>query len=173
MDLTWVRYDDLRSAVRNGTPFFIKGACELPRIDWNDLISNLNLCSEINDPVKYLRGSFVMHKTLTTKLDGIARPIRGELRAVYPRHTEYTSHVYSSFIVGGETFGRHKDTADVFFLGILGTTEFEIWDKNNYSLRYIIEVGDVVYIPAGLYHNTTALTPRSGISFGIERGLKF
>jgi ribosomal protein L16 Arg81 hydroxylase len=173
MNLSWIRYSDLRSAVSNGTPFFIKEAIEEINVTWDDIVSNVNLCNDVNDPIKYLKGTFITHKVLNKKLDQIARPIRAELREVYPGSHGYTSHVYSSMTINAETFGRHKDTADVFFLGIKGTTQFEIWDRNNNVSSYIIEVGDVVFVPRGLYHNTTALTPRSGISFGIERGTIF
>lgn len=170
MNLAWIRYNDLRSAVSNGTPFFIKEAVEGIDITWDDIVSNVNLCSEVNDQIKYLKGTFITHKVLNKKLDQIARPIRAELREVYPGSTNYTSHVYSSMTVNAETFGRHRDTADVFFLGIKGSTQFEIWDINNNVSSYTIQVGDMVFVPRGLFHNTTALTPRSGISFGIERG---
>lgn len=173
MDLSWIRDEDLRSAVKSGTPFFIKGAVQDLNVTWDDIIANANLCDEISDPIIFMKGTFILHKTLSIKLDGIARPIRNELRTVYPGYTEYTSHIYSSIVPNAETFGRHKDRADVFFLGLKGITMFEVWGKNDVVFEYKIEPGDVIFVPWGMYHNTQALTPRSGISFGIERGYKF
>lgn len=172
MNLTWIRYDDLRSAVSSGTPFFIKEAIEGINVTWDDIINNVNLCNEVNDHVKYLKGTFITHKVLQKNLDRIARPIRNELREVYSGSLGYTSHIYSSMTSNAETFGRHKDTADVFFLGIKGVTVFEVWDKNDNVSHYTVNIGDVLFIPRGLFHNATAATPRSGISFGIERGLR-
>ena len=173
MDLSWIRYDDLRSAVKNGTPFFIKRAIPDIQVSWDDIISNANLCNDINDPIIYMQGTFIMHKTINVALDALARPIRNELRSVYPGYNEYTSHIYSSIVANAETFGRHKDKADVFFLGLKGITMFEVWDKNDVVSSYKVETGDVIFVPWGAYHNTQAASPRSGISFGIERGYKF
>jgi len=170
MSLSWVSNSDLRSAVNSGTPFFIKNAIPGIAITWEDIIKNVNYCSESSSKVTFMKGTFITNKVLSKRLEDIAQPFRAAIRETYPGSSNYTSHVYTSIVSDAETFGRHKDTADVFFLGILGKTSFDIWNKQDKVVHYIVEVGDVIYIPCGLYHNPTAMTPRSGISFGIERG---
>ena len=52
---------------------------------------------------------------------------------------------------------------DVYFWQIQGSTKWE-FD----SLSYILNPGDLIYVPRGVYHSVFPLTPRVGISFGAE-----
>ena len=70
-----------------------------------------------------------------------------------------TAHLYFNVTTKAETFGRHKDTMDVYYWQCQGVTQWIVEDKN-----VILNPGDLIYIPSGMYHSVTPLSPRLGIS---------
>ena len=69
------------------------------------------------------------------------------------------AHLYFNITTVGENFGNHKDNEDVYFWQCQGISKWIIEDK-----EYILEPGDLIIVPAGVYHNVKALTPRAGVS---------
>jgi ribosomal protein L16 Arg81 hydroxylase len=61
-----------------------------------------------------------------------------------------------------ETFGRHKDSMDVYFWQIQGSTR---WEFDN--INYVLAPGDLIYVPKETYHNVVPLGPRAGISMSL------
>lgn len=76
------------------------------------------------------------------------------------------AHCYINLMSKSGENGNHKDSADVLFWQICGSTNWKIdnVDRSSYTLC----PGDAVYVPAGMYHSVTSLTPRAGISFGLD-----
>lgn len=73
--------------------------------------------------------------------------------------------LYFSFIPGTETHGIHRDVTDVYHWQQQGVTKWTVYDttgKHTYNLM----PGDIIYVPAGMYHDTTPLTARAGLTFG-------
>ena len=48
---------------------------------------------------------------------------------------------------------------DVYYWKCQGVTQWIVEDKN-----VILNPGDLIYIPSGMYHSVTPLSPRLGIS---------
>ena len=69
-----------------------------------------------------------------------------------------TAHLYFNISTKAETFGKHKDTMDVYYWQCQGVTHWIVEDKN-----VILNPGDLIYIPTGMYHSVTPLSPRLGI----------
>ena len=76
--------------------------------------------------------------------------------------------IYMSFTPKAKSHGVHRDTADVFHWQQRGQTTFTVWDDKEYT--YVLNPGDCIFIPAGMYHDTLPLTPRAGISYAFFPG---
>ena len=97
----------------------------------------------------------------------IAHPIREEIKS-FKEGTAYTTHLYCNMGNGLETLGRHHDQVDVFFIPLIGELVMKVWNKDSEEYKYNMTPGDVLYIPAGLDHESVASVPRASLSFGIE-----
>jgi len=119
---------------------------------WDEVIENLNLSIFYNKLIKSNNtGFFVSH-------DAYMIPKVKELMNVFKLTS---AHLYINFIFNGETFGKHVDTMDVKFWQIIGKTKWIIDNK-----EYILERGDLISVPKGIYHEVISMEPRAGISFG-------
>ena len=78
-----------------------------------------------------------------------------------------TAHIYLSIFSNSKTFGRHKDVSDVFYIQGVGKTSWLVED-NDVAYNYVLEEGDMLYIPKQMFHTPLPLTPRYGISIGFD-----
>lgn len=166
--LNWINSNDLQGAAQCGAHLFSSEVFTPFEIEWSDILDNIDKCRRIrgNDTSKILSGSIIVHRTLNKTIDSIARKVREVLRErVVNKST--TTHVYTSFYSGAETFGPHQDTAHVLFFNLIGMVQFEVNDSSG-SHKYVMKPGDVIFVPAGLMHDTYPLTPRASLSFGAE-----
>jgi hypothetical protein len=62
------------------------------------------------------------------------------------------------------TTGKHSDPVNVAYLNCVGSVQWDTYDGNN-IVSYILDVGDVIFIPAGIEHEVISVTPRAAISF--------
>lgn len=77
---------------------------------------------------------------------------------------------FSDIDAGATT--KHHDDGDVFNLQCIGKVKWEIWDETEYSDREPDQVlyqepGDMIFVPASLFHRVTSLTPRASLLFGF------
>ena len=71
-----------------------------------------------------------------------------------------TAHLYVNITTDVGTFGIHKDDVDVNYWQVQGTTKWIIEKKD----EYILEPGDLIYVPAGVNHSVVPFGPRVGVS---------
>tara|TARA_R100001510_G_scaffold41888_1_gene38244 strand:+ start:216 stop:629 length:414 start_codon:yes stop_codon:yes gene_type:complete len=120
---------------------------------WESLLDNLNYSMyEGNSPhgIKHNPlGFFVTHEA-----DKIS-----EVKEVLEKLDLNYAHLYLNLLINEETFGRHNDEVDVYFWQVQGISKW-IFDKEN----YILEKGDLIIVPKGIYHDVKPLSPRAGIS---------
>ena len=74
------------------------------------------------------------------------------------------AHLYFNITTKAKTFGKHKDTMDVYFWQCQGVTKWIIEDKE----EVILNPGDLIFIPKGVYHTVIPLSPRLGVSMSNE-----
>lgn len=74
------------------------------------------------------------------------------------------AHLYISASANSDTFGRHCDAMDVYIVQGYGETEYIIEEELNHT--YVLSKGDMLYIPAGIYHTPKPLCQRFVISIG-------
>ena len=74
--------------------------------------------------------------------------------------------IYFSFFPLVESHGNHCDDTDLFHWQQVGQTEWKI-TENNQTYTYVLNPGDCIFVPEGVYHDVCPLTPRIGLSFGF------
>jgi mannose-6-phosphate isomerase-like protein (cupin superfamily) len=151
---------ELSIAVENLTPLFKKGVVQElidNPVTWDQIINSAGSKNRL------LQAGMVQQDPI---VPGCITLLRSYLLQNFtPRTNDATIHVYCSFCEGAETYGTHKDTANVWFVGAIGKTKFEILEE-----EYIIEPGDILFIPRSVYHTPIPLEARAGFSIGLEHG---
>ena len=130
---------------------------------WAAVIANLDMCIQTKQyrdlgrggyvALDVLHGSYTQANTLTQELG-----------------SKVTLHTYISLSVSSKTSGKHKDIEDVHCLQGLGQTQFKVWESEQ-EFTYVLNPGDMLYIPSGLTHEAVPLTPRVLLSYGDEAAL--
>lgn len=69
------------------------------------------------------------------------------------------AHVYFSLVTGTIGYGKHHDITDVWFWQCQGTSK---WVVDGFT--YMMNPGDLLFIPSGLDHCVESITPRAGVS---------
>ena len=133
---------------------------------WDNIIDNMDRCVVHNTLIKTTDGfGIVLHETLTNELAYINHIVRDMNE--YFTDSKCDAHYYISFTSISKTFGKHKDSVDVWFFNAIGETQFTVYDKQ--VVTYNLVPGDMLYIPSGMFHETKPITPRVGISFGEKK----
>lgn len=157
----------LKDALANKRHFFVKNFISINDLpSWQDVLNDLSLNFTDNSPTSPINvqedlGFVTYRGGRVAKVERIRREI-AKLNPQLP----CTAHLYISLMSFSKTFGRHKDTADVFYIQALGKTHWAIDFEG--MQEYDLEEGDMVFIPAGVFHASTPLTPRVGLSIGFD-----
>ena len=135
-----------------------------PLPTWADVIENLNTSIKNKWMVTYLQHyGFVTHNAeIIPYVDELLKYI-----STLDSNVPSSAHCYFSLTDLSHTFGRHNDSSDVFFWQFIGQTEWTVESKNG-TVIHILEPNDLLFVPRGMWHNTKPLTPRAGISFGLD-----
>ena len=129
---------------------------------WHDIIDNINVM--VNE-----------YEHLVIPMDDVGLKLHGNYSESCKKLIDFSQylekkfdkecslHHYISFSTKSKSLGLHSDPCDVFFLQGIGKTEFMVAGD-----ICVLEPGDLLYIPPHTEHNTKPLTPRVGLSYGIE-----
>ena len=130
-------------------PYF-KREYNLNVVDWTVAFLNYDKSVHLNKEIKFnYPGFFVSHEGHDIE----------KVKDVLKNLECNTAHLYFNETTKAETYGKHKDTMDVYYWQCQGVTQWIVEDKN-----VILNPGDLIYIPSGMYHSVTPLSPRLGIS---------
>ena len=120
-------------------------------LSWDEIINELWKAVDENQHVKQnLPAFFVTHEAHKMKK---VKSILKKLKLKY-------AHLYISLTKNSESFGRHCDEDDVYFLLQQGKTQWNFDDGTS----IILNPGDLIYVPKKIYHEVISLTPRAGLS---------
>jgi hypothetical protein len=149
---------------RDKTHFFFDGV--MPKLfDWENVVDEIDRSIKVKSKIRVLPNfGMILHEAENIKGVDFLLKEYSKLDSSIPS----SAHCYISFSEKSDTFGRHKDTSDVLFWQALGSTKWIVEDDKIYE--YKLCPGDVIYIPSGLYHTVIPLTPRVGISLGLDYG---
>lgn len=95
-----------------------------------------------------------------------------ELENIFPG-SSVDAHIYFDLNnTKNSGFGIHKDESHNLIIQMEGSSEFSVWSQNQNTkddadFRFILDRGDSVFIPRGIYHKAESLTPRISVSFPI------
>lgn len=143
---------------------FIKHYWKQALPSWDDVIDDLDYNVQHNKPVKFLdRFGFVTH--FGERIKKVSNVV-DHIHSLRPKEVKPSAHLYISMLTTSGTFGRHNDTSDVFYIQGLGSSRFDVEEGTDQS--YVLEPGDLLYIPASIYHTPQPLSPRVGISIGFD-----
>lgn len=65
------------------------------------------------------------------------------------------------------TTSQHSDPVDVFYLQGVGRVIWKINNEDNIE-EYVLNPGDVIFVPATVVHEIVSLSPRAAISFKFK-----
>ena len=190
----WYLEQTVKDAVENATPLIIRGAIPEERLfGWGTAVRLIDdhetkYCDELDHNKYCSKGGFVVHKLDSCPYMQYWAALNHEIFKAYGGRA-HSVHMYGSLTKNAETFGIHRDTADVFYVGIIGRLFWEAYrdeDVKEYApdestgivqrasrvndpfFKEEVYPGDIVYMPRGMWHNTIPLKNRVGISMGRE-----
>ena len=105
-------------------------------------------------PIEDLPPTFVLHNNFLPNTIQIAYDEVRECDEINEMH------IYTSLGKGSPTFGNHKDDDDVLLVQSVGKMVYNIEGK-----LFMLNPGDGLIIPAGVYHNPIVVEPRITLSF--------
>ena len=124
-------------------------------VSWKEVFENFNWSVNNKDDIKFNDfGFFVSHKAdLMKKVKTVLKDLKCN-----------SAHLYFNIITKARTFGPHRDTMDVWFWQCQGKTKWVIENKK----EYILNPGDLIFVPKNIQHEVVPLSPRAGISMAKE-----
>lgn len=157
---------------RNHEDYFHFGKIDIETPSWEQILEEfdreykIHLYQNDNSIFKYQnRLGFILHK-----FDSI-NSINNFLKAISISHHRlnqtYTALAYISLSSESVTYGRHHDVMDVWCWQMTGYTLWKVEGRKR-NFEKVLEPGELIYIPRGMWHDTKPMTPRAGLSFGSE-----
>lgn len=138
---------------------FTKGTLHwLP--SWEAIIQNLDMCIQSGSVRDKGQGGYVV-------LDVLHESYKQANTLARELGDNVILHTYISLSTSSRTSGKHKDLEDVYCLQAQGKTQFKVWEEDT-EHTYILEAGDMLYIPSEITHEAVPLTPRVLLSYGEE-----
>jgi hypothetical protein len=151
---------------------------------WNNFINAISDAYDINDPNNKIEGSKEVFgkinfwQKLTMTLDNIDEKnfpgIQDKVNKLTQLHnnlkapTKCTGYFGAVSLTNKEpTTGKHSDPIDVIYCQFVGLVTWTISDEDK-SESFVLNPGDIIYVPKSVMHEVTSLTPRAAISFMFE-----
>lgn len=103
-----------------------------------------------------------------------------DLRQYCPEENRVTSIAFMGLTADSESFDIHCDRMDVYYVQVIGQVTWTFWDirdgieivakpKDGTIIEQrVLNPGDAVWVPRGVFHHVTVTEPRVGVSYGIE-----
>lgn len=177
--------EQILHAVKTNTGTVLRGAISTEMLPgWEEFLNNVSANAKDDDPMFYNQA----FKNAGKKMIGILQ-FWGEFNLVAPKtsnHYKYKDYYVKkiSEIYQGEltdlnavvsvadwdkSSTRHRDNADVLNLQCLGKTRWltsETYESE--PTEFILEPGDIMFVPKELWHEVSAIGPRANLIFGFE-----
>lgn len=76
------------------------------------------------------------------------------------------AHIYVNLVANDRDFGRHADGMDVWVWQCIGVSHWFVEERGENDVdKYILEPGDMIYVPRGIPHIAIPQTPRASVTF--------
>ena len=116
-------------------------------------------------------GEITLGKNSTLLVSGInlhSRPADALLRRFDFVPQARLDDVMVSYATRGGGVGPHVDSYDVFLLQGPGRRRWRVWLSDKKIRQYVVEPGDLLYLPPGMKHDGVALEPCYTYSIGFR-----
>ncbi len=149
-------------------PFYKKCFCPLT-VSWDEALNHIDILEKdggIHDKsIRILKShGFISHKGERLKsVKNLLNQLKDKISS-----TDYpiaTAHLYGGITSTSLTTQKHHDYCHVWYWQCKGITKWIL----NETEEYILEEGDILYVPPEVTHEVIPLSPRLGISFGAEK----
>lgn len=77
---------------------------------------------------------------------------------------ESSAHLYISLSKDADTFGKHRDEMDVYYVHAYGDVSFTVYEEGEHT--YKLTAGDMLFLPKHIDHAPSVFSERCGISIG-------
>lgn len=156
-----IKNKDFLSA-RKGNKHFVFRNTNLSRPSWNDILNELSRTVSSKERYRELD----KFSLILLKAENIphVQPLMSSISSL--SNLQCSAHCYINFVTHCKTFGRHNDDSDVFFWQVQGSTKWVVEEQQDFV--YILNENDLIYIPRKIVHTVFPLTPRVGISIGLD-----
>lgn len=164
---------------RNNEDYFYFGKIPVPVLKWEEILMEFNreYILQLNIPNEKIVASledygFCLHKpNYIPSVRNFLKEICNSHSPNYTKTQVYSAHMFLSFTSISKTYGKHKDTQDVWCWQLAGETLWQVEGKTN-NFEKIMRPGDLIYVPRRMWHDTKPITPRATLSFGSEDHMK-
>lgn len=158
---------------RNHEDYFHFGKIKVPLPPWEEILHEfdreyqIHLSTDHKDIFKTQdRYGFVLHEAQAIPI------VNHFLMAISRQHLirknqTFTALAYISLSSQSATYGRHNDVMDVWCWQMTGHTLWQVEGRKQ-NFEKVLEPGELIYVPRGMWHNTKPMSPRAGLSFGSE-----
>jgi hypothetical protein len=157
---------------RNNEDYFHFGKVDVPTPNWETILNEfdseykIHLYTQNKDIFKYQdKLGFVCHKF--DNIDIVKIFLEKIAKNHHRKNQTFTALSYISLSSESTTYGRHNDVMDVWCWQMTGYTLWKVEGKKR-NFEKVLEPGELIYVPRGMWHDTKPITPRAGLSFGSE-----
>lgn len=151
---------------------------------WDNFINCINDAYDLNDSnnrveeSKEVIGKVNFWQKLTMTLDNIDSKnfpgIENKLEKLKKLHfdlkgsSKCTGYFGAVSLTDKEpTTGKHSDPIDVIYCQFVGSVTWTVFDENKSNV-FILNPGDIIYVPRSVVHEVKSSNPRAAISFMFE-----
>jgi len=107
---------------------------------------------------------------INEKINNISKQLENTLNLPTDAHIYFSLKEKETDLTG---FGKHKDTQHSIIVCVEGEFNIQIFENDIVTINKDMQFGDIVFIPAGFYHQVTPKTKRLSISFAMSPLLDF
>lgn len=158
---------------REHEDYYHFGYVDVPRPSWEEILLELDREYQIHLSTDY-KDIFKVQERLGYVLHEVqAIPIVNDFLSAISKHhsvrtnQHFTALAYISLSSESATYGRHNDVMDVWCWQMTGYTLWKVEGRRR-DFEKVLEPGELIYVPRGMWHDTKPMTPRAGLSFGSE-----
>lgn len=157
---------------------FVKGAFMNTPV-WQEFVTFINWAYQA-DPIVVPDqegvtniGTIRFYDPLTMSIGRVTREHFPQLQTMSDTLQEFGEDIEGgisviSLTTAERSTGKHCDNKDVVFWQCIGKTEWTVWYKEE-EFVYILEPGDVIYIPRLTMHQVVSIEPRASISMALQK----
>jgi len=168
--------EQLQSAIKNQSPIHIKKQINVFP-EWSDIINSIDVamkeesiqacpphCEQIGNVRFFDRLLLAVNSAERYDYPGL-NEIKEYFKSVDVEFLK--SLVIVHFSTLQKTTGRHYDDKSVIYIQLINSVVWNVWE-NDVKKEFVLEPGDIMFMPKMIEHEVIPLMPRVAITFGIK-----